>query len=153
MQALESSVVVRCASPSDYPVIIAVVDHWWGRSVASSLPRLFLDHFFATSLIAESDGALAGFVIGFHSPSVPEVAYIHFMGVAPEHRGKGLARAMYVRFFAQATAAGCSTVRAITSTSNEPSIDFHRNAGFVVSEPVADYNGPGSHRVIFERRV
>jgi hypothetical protein len=43
---------LRPARPADYDAIAAVVDDWWGRPVLSSIPRLFLDHFHRTSLIA-----------------------------------------------------------------------------------------------------
>jgi len=51
------------------------------------LPRLFLDHFHATSLVASSDDELVGFLIGFHSASAPHRAYVHFVGVAPAVSG------------------------------------------------------------------
>ena len=70
----DRGLIVRAARPADYDTIIAVVDGWWGRAMSAGLPRLFLDHFFGTSLIAEHDGELAGFLIGFGSPSKPEEA-------------------------------------------------------------------------------
>jgi hypothetical protein len=72
---------LRTATAADYDQIIAVVDDWWGRPIRHALARVFLDHFFATSTIAEGDGELAGFLIGFLSPSQPDAAYIHFVGV------------------------------------------------------------------------
>jgi hypothetical protein len=79
---------LRTAAAADYDRIIAVLDDWWGRPVRHSLPRVFLDHFYATSTVAESDGELAGFLIGFLSPSQPDAAYIHFVGVSPRLRGR-----------------------------------------------------------------
>jgi predicted GNAT superfamily acetyltransferase len=145
------TVVVRPAQPEDYEAIIAVVDDWWGRPIASVLPRLFLDHFCSTSLVAERGGVLAGFLIGFVSPARPGAAYIHFVGVAPSARGGGLARRMYEAFFAAVAGAGCTRVNAITSPRNEGSIAFHRAMGFTVTGPVANYDGPGVDRVVFER--
>jgi ribosomal protein S18 acetylase RimI-like enzyme len=143
-------ITVREARPADFECINAVIDEWWNWPVSHMVQRLFLDHFFATSLVAEEPGgALAGFVVGFHSPSVPDVAYIHFTGVAPDQRRTGLARDMYARFFAAARVAGCTKVQAITSPVNEVSIAFHRSVGFSVSEPIPDYDGPGLERVIF----
>jgi ribosomal protein S18 acetylase RimI-like enzyme len=144
------AVTVRAAQPADFGRIKAVIDEWWGWPVSDMVQRLFLDHFFATSLIAEEPGgALAGFVVGFHSPSVQDLAYIHFTGVAPEQRRTGLARDLYARFFAAARDAGCAKVQAITSPLNEGSIAFHRSVGFSVSEPIPDYDGPGLERVVF----
>ena len=95
----DRGLTVRGARPADFDAIIAVVDDWWGRAMSTGLPRLFLDHFFGTSLIAEHDGELAGFLIGFLSPSKPQDAYIHFAGVAPPWRRTGLARGLYEQFF------------------------------------------------------
>lgn len=91
---------LRTARAADYDDIIAVVDDWRGRPVHTALPRLFLDHFHQTSLIAErSGGGLAGFLIGFYSPAQRDCAYIQFAGAAPEERGSGLARSLYWAFF------------------------------------------------------
>ena len=142
---------VRPARPEDFDPIIAVVDDWWGRPVSRSLTRLFLDHFFATSLIAEHDGELAGFLIGFWSPSQPRDAYIHFAGVAPAWRRTGLAGRLYEQFFDRARADGRTVVKAITSPVNQASIAFHQAMGFTTSEPIPDYDGPALDRVVFTR--
>ncbi|MDQ1288415.1 MAG: hypothetical protein QG622_1980 [Actinomycetota bacterium] len=52
-----AELVIRPASPSDHERIAGVVDEWWGRPVSGAVPRLFLEHFFATSRIAERDGS------------------------------------------------------------------------------------------------
>ena len=65
----DGGLAVRPARPEDFDTIIAVIDDWWGRPASRDLTRLFLDHFFGTSLIAEHGGELAGFLIGFLSPS------------------------------------------------------------------------------------
>ncbi|MGI5288423.1 N-acetyltransferase family protein [Nonomuraea polychroma] len=144
---------LRPATAADYDAMAAVVDEWWGRPILSSLPRLFLDHFHRTSLVAEGPEGMAGFLVGFLSPSAEDEAYIHFVGVSPAARGEGLARAMYERFFALARAHDRHVVKAITSTVNEASIAFHRRMGFTVSDAVPDYNGPGTRLVTFSRAI
>ena len=144
---------LRTAEAGDYDRIIAVVDDWWGRPVAHALPRLFLDHFHATSFVAERDADLAGFLVGFLSPSLPEAAYIQFVGVSPRERGGGLARVLYGRFFALAAADGRRVVRAVTAPVNSASIAFHTAMGFTVTEPIPGYDGPSSAMVVFERRL
>jgi predicted GNAT superfamily acetyltransferase len=145
--------VLRGARADDYEAIVSVVDEWWGRPMAHMMPRLFVDHFHATSLIAERAGALAGFLIGFHSPSRPGSAYIHFVGVAPDERRTGLARRLYMAFFDAAIQVGCTTVSAITGPVNTGSIAFHEAMGFSVRGPVSDYDGPGADRMVFERSL
>jgi ribosomal protein S18 acetylase RimI-like enzyme len=148
-----SDITLRPATPADYDRIAAVLDSWWGRPVRHALPRLFLDHFHATSTIAEADGDLAGFLIGLLSPSLPDAAYIHFVGVHPDHRRDGLARLLYQRFFDLATADGRTVVRAVTAPANERSIAFHAALGFTVSAPLPGYDGPGDVKVRFERAL
>ena len=148
---MNPDITLRTATPADYDPIIAVVDDWWGRPIRHALPRVFLDHFYATSTVAEADGALAGFLIAFLSPSEPDQAYIHFVGVHPDRRGEGLARVLYERFFAVAAADGRRQVHAITAAVNTRSIAFHTAMGFTVTDPIPDYDGDAAPKVVFTR--
>lgn len=97
------TVQIRQIRPSDYRPVIAVIDGWWdGRQMADMLPRLFFEHFTETSFAAERDGEVVGFLVGFLSQSRLGEAYIHFVGVHPAERGRGLGRQLYQRFFAAA---------------------------------------------------
>ncbi len=58
---------------------------------------------------------------------------------------------MYEAFFALARADDRRVVSAYTSPRNTTSVAFHRSMGFSVTGPVADYNGPGRDRILFER--
>ena len=49
---------LRTLAPDDYEPIVSVVDSWWGRPIAGSLPRLFFDHFHTTSFVASSESLL-----------------------------------------------------------------------------------------------
>jgi ribosomal protein S18 acetylase RimI-like enzyme len=150
---------IRHLSPADYQVVISVIDHWWGgRPMAGMLPRLFFEHFTDTSFAAERDGRLAGFLAGFISQSHSGEAYIHFVGVDPAQRGRGLGRLLYEAFFRAAQARGCTLVRAVTSPANHGSVAFHQRMGFQIEPgdasadgiPVSSgYDGPGSDRVRF----
>jgi hypothetical protein len=55
----------------DYDQIVAVIDDWRGRPVSVSLPRLFLDHFWSSSRIAEDKRELAGFLVAFVDAGLP----------------------------------------------------------------------------------
>ena len=143
---------LRTLNPADYSAIVSLVDTWWGRPIASSLPRLFFDHFYATSFVASlASEPLAGFLVGFLSPSEPADAYIHFVGVSPSARGCGVGRSLYSAFFSLASDAGRTRVCAITSVVNSGSIAFHRRMGFAVSDPILGYDGPGKDMVKFTR--
>ena len=118
------------------------------------LPRLFFLHFEGTSFVAEdADGDLVGFVCGFLSQTDPEEAYIHFVGVSPEHRGAGIGRALYERFFAEVRDAHRSMIRCVTSPGNEDSVAFHAALGFQIDRVAEDYDGPGEDRVLLLKRL
>jgi GNAT superfamily N-acetyltransferase len=154
---------IRRAEPADYAPIITVVDEWWGgRRMADGLPKLFFVHFRDTSFVAERDGRIAGFVTGFRSQTYPERAYIHYVGIDPRERGKGLGRVLYERFFESAREIGCTEVHCVTSPVNTASIAFHRAMDFeclpgdVERDGVpftTDYDGPGEPRVRFRRTL
>jgi ribosomal protein S18 acetylase RimI-like enzyme len=91
---------IRPISERDHAPIIAVVDQWWGgRQMAGLLPRLFFAHFQDTSFVIEDDGRIIAFLIGFVSQTDPLQAYIHFVGIHPEHRKHGLGKRLYDLFF------------------------------------------------------
>jgi ribosomal protein S18 acetylase RimI-like enzyme len=154
---------IRSLTPDDYIPLIAVVDAWWGgRAVAAMLPKLFFVHFHQTSFVAEDHGERIGFVVGFLSPALPDEAYIHFVGVNPDYRGRGVGRELYERFFQMARRANRSRVRCVTSSLNAASIAFHRAMGFAI-EGIDDgsawfpihygYDGPGEDRVLFRKEL
>src|SRR6187431_1823214 len=120
---------IRHAQPADYGRVISRVNAWWGgREMAPMLPRLFFVHFEGTSYVVDGeDGQLAAFLIGFHSQSAPDEAYVHFVE--------------------DALADGRTVVRCVTSPSNEASVAFHRALGFEVERIAEDYDGPGEDRV------
>ena len=160
---------IRHACEDDYPAIAGALQGWWtqpgfteagARERAALVPRLWLQHFSTTSLVAERKAKLDGFLIGFLSQDRVAEGYIHFVGVAPNARRQGLGRTLYERFFALCRAAGRSRVECVTSPQNALSITFHKAMGFEVTPgaPGAgrvlaneNYDGPGMHRVVFWR--
>lgn len=136
---------------SDHADVVAAVTSWWGSPgpPPGLIPRLFFQHFTETSSVVVDGAELVAFLIGFFSQDRPEEAYIHFVGVAPAYRGQGIASDLYKRFFDRVREAGRTRVTAITSIDNAGSQAFHARMGFVMSEPVVDYDGTGGARVVF----
>ncbi|WP_214867528.1 GNAT family N-acetyltransferase [Agromyces sp. ISL-38] len=162
--ALPRGFMVRRPRVADQPAVVAAIPDWWGMpgtSIHLLLPPLFFQHFSDTSFLAEDADGLAAFLIGFHSQAQPGVAYVHFVGVRPDLRQAGLARTLYETFFAEARAAGCHRVDAITGVPNRRSQAFHAALGFEASGDADfdgvrawhDYDGPGEHRVAFSRAL
>lgn len=87
------------------------------------------------------------------SPGQAGLAYVHFAGVRPDLRGRGLARALYARFGEVVSTHGCGEMRAITAPGNEVSLQFHCRLGFEVEGPVHGYNGPERPMLVFRRTL
>jgi ribosomal protein S18 acetylase RimI-like enzyme len=106
--------------------------------------------------VAERDDRLAGFLIGLFSHDRGDEGYIHFVGIAPEQRRRGLGRQLYERFFEMCRGANRRWVRCVTSPSNTLSIEFHEAMGFEIERSGGelakpDYDGSGLARVAFVR--
>lgn len=151
---------------ADHRFLVDRVDEWWGgRRLHQLLPRLWFQHFTGTSWVVEdANGAIVGFLVGFISPDHPDIAYIHMVATSPNHRGAGLGRALYERFFADVRSRGARRVKAITWPGNRVSVGFHRAMDFVPDEgpgtqrlygtpAYPDYDAEGDDRVVFSREL
>ena len=151
---------MRSLRESDHAAVVPVVDAWWGgRRVGDKLPRLFFRYFAGTGFAIEEDGEIIAFLVGIVG-SPPEESYVHFVGVRPDRRCRGLGRRLYEAFFERARSRGCRSVRAITSPVNKSSIAYHAKMGFSVvpGDGWADgvsvhenYDGDGEGKVVFRR--
>jgi ribosomal protein S18 acetylase RimI-like enzyme len=154
---------IRNVKSSDYDVISPLINEWWGgRQMSDMLPKLFFVHFKNTSFIAENDGELVGFLIGFLSQSDKDAAYIHFVGVNPDYRKNNIGSQLYHEFFKEIKKNNISVVRAVTSPVNKVSIAYHRKMGFEIEKGdkevdgvsvFSDYDGLGQDRVLFVKRI
>jgi GNAT superfamily N-acetyltransferase len=155
--------VVRTLVPTGYPRVLAVIDEWWGgRPMSARLSRVFFEHFSSTSYAVDRGDEPVAFFIGLMSQTVADEAYVHFAGVHPDHRGRGLASRLYTRFFEVVSGQGRSVVRSSTSPCNELSIAFHLAMGFALEggngvvngwPARVDYPLPGESRVFFVKRL
>ncbi|MCM3772321.1 GNAT family N-acetyltransferase [Priestia aryabhattai] len=64
--------------------------------MSNLLPKLFFDYFKNISFIVEEESEIIGFLTGFLSQSYTNEAYIHFIGIHPGHRGKGMGKQFLV---------------------------------------------------------
>lgn len=153
----------RLVESSDFTIISPLVNEWSaGRQMADMLPKLFFVHFNNTSFIAEKDGKIVGFLIGFVSQSHSNEGYIHFVGVHPEYRKHHIGKKLYHQFFNAVKENGRNIVRAVTSPVNKVSIAYHIKMGFEIEKGdkevggisvVADYDGPNHDRVLFTKKL
>lgn len=76
-------------------------------------------HFAGTSVAADAEGALAGFVSGYLVPSRNDTLFVWQVAVAPEFRGQGLATRMLHELLARPA---CSRVRYVETTVTDTNV-------------------------------
>lgn len=96
---------------------------------------IFCSDFANTCLIAEEDGEVAGFVIGYQPPTEPRTAFVWQIGVLPQWRGQGLGKRMLHAWLALPANQGVQWVTATVSDDNAASDQLFR--GFASSLEVA----------------
>jgi GNAT superfamily N-acetyltransferase len=100
---------------------------------------LFGEKRFAEVLIAEWNGAPAGFALFFHNYSTflaKPGLYLEDLFVDPEMRGNGIGKALLVRLAQIALERGCGRFEWWVLDWNEPSINFYKSLG---AEPMNDW--------------
>ncbi|HNY30029.1 MAG TPA: GNAT family N-acetyltransferase [Fibrobacteria bacterium] len=84
-------------------------------------------------LLARVDGDAAGVAVCFEGYSTfagAPLLNLHDFAVAPGHRGRGVARALMERLFAEARARGCCKVTLEVLSGNHRALSVYRSAGF-----------------------
>jgi GNAT superfamily N-acetyltransferase len=155
---------LRRPTERDQGPLVERIDDWWGgRRMRAQLPRLWFREFGGTSWVAEAEGGrLVGFLVGFVSPDRPGTGVIHLVGVDPNRRRIGIGRSLIEAFADDVRTRGAASLSSVGWPGDRGAIAFHRALGFALddgpgttsifgSPGVADYDGPGEDRVLFER--
>ena len=93
--------------------------------------HLFGRHPYAEALVAERGGDVVGFALFFHNYSTfrarPGI-HLEDIFVEPEHRRRGIGRALLERVLDLARARRCGRVEWMVLDWNEPALEFYRHA-------------------------
>jgi L-amino acid N-acyltransferase YncA len=141
---------LRTVTIPDLAEILDELSDFWqeGREMGFLHQALYVHEFGETSVLAEEDGRILGYLLGFLAPG--GYGYIHAVAVRGEARGRGLGRLMYERFAELATERGAHSLKAITAPENSESRAFHAAVGFS-EDPVDGYSPSGGTRIVFRR--
>lgn len=137
------AIAIRRATPDDLPLIVeliqALADYERLRHECHATPELLERALFgarphAEVLVAEVDGASAGFALFFHNFSTflarPGI-YLEDLFVRPQFRGKGIGRALLQRLAVLARERECGRLEWAVLDWNTPAIGFYRKLGAV----------------------
>ena len=140
-----SELTWREAQARDAGAVVTAIDDWWpGRHMILGVcPQLF-EHLGDTSLIVEAPGELVGYL----SQRIPDAAYVHYVGVRPDWRGRGVGREMHRRFAAVVRERSRTCLVAETGAWNSESIAFHTRLGFTLEASDEIVDGLPVHRAV-----
>jgi L-2,4-diaminobutyric acid acetyltransferase len=82
---------------------------------------LLCQHFGDTSIVAEQDGTLAGFVTAYRPPRQPDTVFVWQVGVARAMRGRGLGVRLLDEVIAQPACCDVRFLEASVTTDNDAS--------------------------------
>ena len=132
---------IRPAVPRDTPEILrlirALADYEKLSDMAVGTEKMLHDALFGArpsceALVAEDNGRTVAFAIFFATFSTflckPGV-YLEDLFVEPEHRGRGIGKALLARLAALAVERGCGRFEWRVLDWNEPSIRFYESLG------------------------
>ncbi|WP_245718066.1 diaminobutyrate acetyltransferase [Nocardia miyunensis] len=83
---------------------------------------LWCRDFQSTTVVAEIDGEIAGFVTGYLRPEAPEVVFVWQVAVDHAFRGRGIGVSMLDHLVNDAAEQGISTLETTVSPDNEASV-------------------------------
>jgi GNAT superfamily N-acetyltransferase len=143
---------LRSLTVADLATVLEELSDFWqeGRDMGFLHQALYVHEFGETSVLAEEDGIIVGYLLGFLAPA--GYGYIHAVAVRGEARGRGIARLMYERFAQLVTQRGAHSLKAITAPENSESRSFHLALGFS-EELVEAYSPSGGGRIVFQRAL
>ena len=161
-----AELALRHPTEADQSRLVALVDEWFGgRRVRHLVGRAWFRHFGSTSWLAvDPEDRPVGFLIGYRSPDRPAEAVVHLVGVDPNHRRRGIARALVAGFLTDVARAGVTTVTAL-AWPDDPiavawfgALEFRPDDGpgsqrLFGTTAFPDYDGDGEDRVVFVREL
>jgi L-2,4-diaminobutyric acid acetyltransferase len=94
-----------------------------GLDMNSSYAYLMVGAYFAdTSVVADDDGQIVGFISGFTVQARPDTLFVWQVGVHPDHHGRGIATRMLKALLDRPSASGKRYIETTVTPSNEASL-------------------------------
>jgi [ribosomal protein S18]-alanine N-acetyltransferase len=124
-----SQYILRDSSPFDFEALYELDQECFPPAIAypKSTLRLFLKQPGAVCVVAESVGAIAGFLIAERDAAT---GHIVTLDIAPEYRRRGIGSALLEEAERRLVAAGVQEVEIETATANEAGVAFWRRHGY-----------------------
>jgi GNAT superfamily N-acetyltransferase len=157
---MEAEPIFNC-NYSDFLQILAEIEDFWGSNRTLSYHHpMFVNEFSNTSFVIKNNKNVIAYLFGFISQT-EQTGYVHLIGVRQNHQNKGLGKLLYRHFIQYLKNIGIQNLKAITTPTNEKSINFHLSIGMQMTgietengiKVIKDYSGLGQDRVVFKMKL
>lgn len=133
----QDDVILRTPNVDDGAQIWELVDR---MDLDSNSPYAYLlvsRHLAPTSVVAEHQGKVTGFVSGYRPPRNPDVLFVWQVGVDSSMRGRGLAKKMILHILDRDTCEGVRWIESTVTPQNKPSQRLFRSIARTLDTEIA----------------
>ncbi len=122
LQLVDKTVTLRTPLPEDGAALWTLVRDTGVLDLNSAYAYFLLgDHFAETSIVAEHQGEVVGFISGYLPPQKPDTLFIWQVGVAASMRKQGLALQMLLALLKREACQQVNCLHTTVTPSNKPS--------------------------------
>lgn len=137
---MPESIALRKPNPNDGKSVYDLVKQCPPLDINSMYCNLLqVTHFSETSVAAELDGRLVGFVSAYIVPEKPNVLFVWQVAVAEEARGQGLAKSMISHILDRAETRRVDTIQTTITADNAPSRSLFKRLSQELDAPLHEY--------------
>lgn len=109
----------RAASPEDGAALHTLVERGGVLELNTAYSYVLMcDHFGSTTVVAEHDDEIVGFVTAYRPPSHPDTVFVWQIGVDPRMRGRGVARGILQALVKRPACRGVRYLEATVTPTN-----------------------------------
>jgi GNAT superfamily N-acetyltransferase len=157
---METEPIFNCNYPDFWQILAEIEDFWGSNRTLSYHHPMFVNEFRNTSFVIKNNEIVIAYLFGFISQT-EQTGYVHLIGVRQNHQNNGLGKMLYRHFIQYLKNMGIQNLKAITTPTNEKSINFHLNMGMQMTcietengiKVIKDYSGLGQDRVVFRMKL
>ncbi len=124
---------IKLLGPGDEPVLSCLAPGVFDKAIDPALTREYLAESHFHLAVAVEGGVVVGMVsaVDYVHPDKPRELWINEVGVAPTHRGRGVARRLLRAVFEYGKELGCRQAWVLTNRSNAAAMRLYASAGGV----------------------
>lgn len=157
---METAPIINCTYPDFLQILTDIEDFWGSRRTLSFHHPMFVNEFGNTAFVIKNNEKVIAYLFGFLSQT-EQTGYVHLIAVRQSHQNKGFGKQLYRHFIEFLKNIGIQNLKAITTPTNEKSINFHLGFGMQMTgietesgiKLNKDYSGLGQDRVVFNMKL